>query len=140
MLYIFNCLYSVFLMFEIHSIFSRLSVSGYNTTVMRRSTAAGQIQQPVMDNSISAGNGLPQHISLHHYYDCPKFCWANFTRRSVNHAFATITSQILQYVILYINSTRNLSNQKDRINLNKTTYDCRVFHGTYYHNLITKCT
>lgn len=67
------------------------SVSGYNT-VMRRSAAAtaaaaaaaaataaaaaaGPIQQPaVMDNVVNSGGGLSQHLGLHHYYDCPKFC------------------------------------------------------------------
>lgn len=67
-------------MYFVFEIYIR-SVSGYNT-VMRRSAAAaaaaaaaGQIQQPaVMDNALNSGGGLSQHIGLHHYYDCPKFC------------------------------------------------------------------
>lgn len=53
------------------------SVPGYNTAMRRSVTAAGQMQQPVaMDNAMNTGGttGLPQHISLHHYYDCSKFC------------------------------------------------------------------
>lgn len=51
-----------------------LFVSGYNTAMRRSAVAAGQIQQPTMDNAMNASTGLPQHISLHHYYDCSKFC------------------------------------------------------------------
>lgn len=55
--------------------FFHLFVPGYNSAV-RRSAATGQIQQTVcMDN---AGGGLPQHLNLHHYYDCAKFCWSFF--------------------------------------------------------------
>lgn len=54
--------------------FFHLFVSGYSTVARRSASAAGQTQQTVMDNSMNASSGLPQHISLHHYYDCPKFC------------------------------------------------------------------
>ncbi|XP_015365359.1 PREDICTED: forkhead box protein B2-like [Diuraphis noxia] len=48
--------------------------NGYSTVARRSATAAGQTQHNVMDNPMNASNGLSQHISLHHYYDCPKFC------------------------------------------------------------------
>ncbi|XP_050521415.1 forkhead box protein D5-A-like [Daktulosphaira vitifoliae] len=46
--------------------------NGYNVA-MRRQTG-GQVQQPSLENTMNTTNGITQHIGLHHYYDCPKFC------------------------------------------------------------------